>query len=135
MTTARDQLPGSPGHALPVPLALLRLMGSAPGALFLAQLLAWETGDEGWQACSYSAWRAELCISEYRIKKYAAWCAARGFLETRVEYAGGVPVTFYRLKLQPLYALLRELLAPGGGEPGIPGAQAAAAWRRSLEGM
>lgn len=135
MEIVRDQLPGSPGHAVPLPLPLLRLMGSAAGALFLAQLLAWETGDEAWQACSYTAWRAELGISEYRIKKVTVWCAARGFLETRVGDARGVPVTFYRLRLQPLYALLAELIASGGGRPGVAGAQAAAAWRRSVETM
>jgi hypothetical protein len=131
MDTVRDQLPGSRGQALPLPLPLLRLMGSAAGALFVAQLLAWETGDEAWQACSYSAWQAELGISEYRIKKVAAWCAACGFLETRIGDARGVPVTYYKLRLQPLTALLAELIAAGGGQPGVAGAQAAAAWRQS----
>jgi hypothetical protein len=130
MEAWRDRQSGS--RSLPLPLPLLRLMGSAPGALFLAQLLAWETGDEAWQACSYAIWQRELGISEYRVKKYAAWCAARGFLETRVGDARGVPVTFYRLQLEPLYALLAALLAAGGGEPGPSGARAAVAWRRSV---
>lgn len=129
-----DELPGSPGHALPVPLALLRLTGSAHGALFLTQLLAWESGDESWQACSYAYWEKELKLSEYRVKKIAAWCAAHGFLETRIGIERGVPVTFYRLRLQPLYALLGSLLAAGGGEPGRAGAAAAADWRKKLEG-
>ncbi len=127
-----DELPGSPGHALPVPLALFRLTGSPHAALFLAQLLAWESGDESWQACSYAYWQKEMRLSEYRVKKISAWCAAHGFLETRIGTERGVPVTFYRLRLQPLYALLDSLLAAGGGEPGVAGAAAAADWRSAL---
>lgn len=132
MEAWRDRQTRSRLQPLPLPLPLLRLMGSAAGALFLAQLLAWETGDESWQACSYAIWQGELGISEYRVKKFTAWCAARGFLETRVGDARGVPVTFYRLQLEPLYALVSALLAAGGGEPGPAGARAAAAWRRSV---
>lgn len=127
-----DELPGSPGKPVPVPLPLLRLMGSPSGALFLAQLLAWEQGDECWQACSYAAWQRELKLSEYRVKKIARWCAALGFLETSIGTDRGVPVTFYRLRLQPLYTLLAGLLEAGGGEPGPEGAAAAAAWRKQL---
>ena len=127
-----DELPGSRGHALLVPLALLRLTGSPHGALFLAQLLAWEAGDECWQACSYAYWQKELKLSEYRVKKVAAWCAAHGFLETRIGTVRGVPVTFYRLRLQTLYTLLKSLLAVGGGEPGRAGAAVAVDWRKQL---
>lgn len=129
-----NELPGSPGNGLPVPLPLLRLVGSAQGALFLAQLLAWEPGDERWQACSYTYWQKELQLSEYRVKQVAGWCAAQGFLETRVGAERGVPVTFYRLRLQPLHALLASLLAAGGGEAGQAGAAAARAWRKRLAG-
>jgi hypothetical protein len=129
-----SKLPGSPGNALLVPLALVRLMGSAPGALFLSQLLAWDPGDEGWQACSYAYWQRELKLSEYRVKKVTRWCAAQGFLEARVGVERGVPVTFYRLHLSALHELLASLLAAGGGEPGRAGAAAAAAWRKRLAG-
>lgn len=116
-----------------LPLPLVRLMGSAAGALFLAELLRQEVGDEEWQAYSYARWQSDLGLSEYRVKKCAAWCAARGFLQARTGEARRVPVTFYRLQMQPFYALLTALLATGGGTPGEQGARGAAAWRRSLE--
>lgn len=116
-----------------LPLPLVRLMGSAAGALFLAELLEREAGDERWQAYSYARWRREVGLSEYRVKKCAAWCAARDFLQTRTGIVRGVPVTFYRLHLRPFYALLAGLLAAGGGAPGPPGAREAAAWRRAVE--
>jgi hypothetical protein len=122
------------GDALALPLALVRLMGSAGGALFVAELLRREVGDGGWQAFSYAQWEATAGLSAYRVKKHTAWCVALGVIAVQTGEDRGVAVTFYRLRMGALYGLLGAMLAAGGGEAGVSGARQAEAWRRTVAG-
>lgn len=118
---------------LPVPLSLVRLLGSAGGGIFVAQLLVWaekEADEGGWVARSAAEWRAATMLAPAELRAVVRRCRDLGFLEVRAG-APGSGMRGYRLLLAPLLrALLAFLRAEAEGEaPAHPAVRRAAARR------
>jgi len=101
-----------------VPLSLVRLLGSAEEALFLAQLLAWTEREDAWVMRSYAQWTAATALPAGRVRAAARRCAALGILEVVAAPAGTGGERCYRVLMAPL---LRLLIAGLRGEtPVVP---------------
>jgi hypothetical protein len=114
---------------LQVPRAFVPLVGSADGAVFLAQLLAWgraaPDGDgDGWVAASYAAWDAATALSRHRVQAVTRRCQALGIVEVRGARRG--QGRRYRVLAAPL---LRALAAQARREPDGAGVDQPAAAR------
>jgi hypothetical protein len=112
---------------VPLPLSLVRLMGSAGGGLFVAQLLVWaeaEGGEAGWVARDEEAWRAATMLGRAELRAAVRRARLLGFLEVG---AGRAPdgARRYRLLRAPLLrALVAFLRDEAAGAP--PGGRRAA---------
>lgn len=112
---------------VPLPLSLVRLMGSAAGGLFVAQLLVWaeaEGGEAGWVARDEEAWQAATMLGRAELRAAVRRARALGFLEVG---AGEAPdgARRYRLLRAPLLrALVAFLRDEAAGAP--PGGRRAA---------
>jgi hypothetical protein len=104
---------------VPVPLSLVRLLGSAEGGVFVAQLLVWaekEADADGWVARSAAEWQAATLLAPAELRAVVRRCRALGFLEVGAG-APGSDTRRYRLLLAPLLrALLAFLRAEAAGE-------------------
>lgn len=115
----------------PLPLSLVRLLGSAGGGLFVAQLLLWterEADGEGWVARSAAEWRAATMLTPGELRAVVSRCRELGFLEVRAA-APGQGARRYRLLLAPL---LRALLALLRGEAPVEVKRRRGAARRTV---
>jgi hypothetical protein len=112
---------------VPLPLSLVRLMGSAGGGLFVAQLLVWaeaEGGEAGWVARGDEAWQAATMLGPAELRAAVRRCRALGFLEVG---PGRAPdgARRYRLLRAPLLRALVAFLR-GEAEGAAPGGRRAA---------
>lgn len=99
-------------NTLSVPRPLIKFMDSVEGGLFLSQLIYWsDKGKQGeWFYKSYQDWEEEICISEYKVRKFAAQCEEMGFLETKLKKANGAPTIHYRLDMELLARAILKFL-------------------------
>lgn len=85
-------------NILTAPVAFVRYTGSLDCAVFLSQIIYWtDRSDDGWFYKSYTDWEAEICLSEYEIRKNCRLLKNKGILVTKLKKVNGAPVVHYRL--------------------------------------
>lgn len=94
-----------------IPLFFVELTGSWNGALFLNQLIDWQsraTTDDGFFLKTYEEiWRATR-LSEYQAARLSRKFRASHWLETTIRLSGGTRYLYYRLNLDALLASIER---------------------------
>lgn len=106
---------------LSVPLCLVRLMGSAEGGLFVAQLLAWSEKEGPHVARSVAEWQAATAMPPARLRAVTRQCVAMGFVEVSAPTPGEQGRRCYRVLQAPLLRVLIAFLrGERAGGPELP---------------
>ncbi len=101
-------------NTISIPRALLDFFdGDYPTAILCNQLLYWQDKqgrEDGGIYKTYKDWGAEIGLSEYQVRRAANKLKKRGFLETRLHKANGVPTVHYYFNVATFSESILEFL-------------------------
>jgi hypothetical protein len=76
------------------------LNGNRPAAALLARMMRWQccsTQPEGWFYKTYQEWCRELCLSQRELRSGLRLLKEKGYIQTKLAKARGVPTQHYRV--------------------------------------